>query len=123
MLESKISINGESYGLLLNTKATKDIAKRYGGLEKLGDKLLQSENFEMAIDEVIWLIVELANQYIKTQMLKTKAEIPLLTEEEVEILTSPSDLADFKDAIMLCLQEGMSRSVHSEHDEKNKTAG
>lgn len=123
MLESKISINGESYGLLLNTKATKDIAKRYGGLEKLGDKLLQSENFEMAIDEVIWLIVELANQYIKTQMLKTKTEIPLLTEEEVEILTSPSDLADFKDAIMLCLQEGMSRSVHSEQDEKNKTAG
>ena len=123
MAEAKISINGESYGLLLNTKATKDIAKRYGGLEKLGDKLLQSENFEMAIDEVIWLIVELANQYIKTQMLKTKTEIPLLTEEEVEILTSPSDLADFKDAIMLCLQEGMSRSVHSEHDEKNKTAG
>ena len=123
MAESKISINGESYGLLLNTKATKDIAKRYGGLEKLGDKLLQSENFEMAIDEVIWLIVELANQYIKTQMLKTKTEIPLLTQEEVEILTSPSDLADFKDAIMLCLQEGMSRSVHSEHDEKNKTAG
>ena len=123
MAESKISINGESYGLLLNTKATKDIAKRYGGLEKLGDKILQSENFEMAIDEVIWLIVELANQYIKTQMLKTKTEIPLLTEEEVEILTSPSDLADFKDAIMLCLQEGMSRSVHSEHDEKNKTAG
>ena len=123
MAESRISINGESYGLLLNTKATKDIAKRYGGLEKLGDKLLQSENFEMAIDEVIWLIVELANQFIKTQMLKTKTEIPLLTEEEVEILTSPSDLADFKDAIMLCLQEGMSRSVHSEHDEKNKTAG
>ena len=123
MAESRISINGESYGLLLNTKATKDIAKRYGGLEKLGDKLLQSENFEMAIDEVIWLIVELANQYIKTQMLKTKTEIPLLTEEEVEILTSPSDLADFKDSIMLCLQEGMSISVHSEHDEKNKTAG
>ena len=123
MAEAKISINGESYGLLLNTKATKDIAKRYGGLEKLGDKLLQSENFEMAIDEVIWLIVELANQYIKTQMLKTKTEIPLLTEEEVEILTSPSDLADFKDSIMLCLQEGMSRSVHSEHDEKNKTDG
>lgn len=123
MPESKISINGESYGLLLNTKATKDIAKRYGGLENLGDKLLQSENFEMAIDEVIWLIVELANQYIKTQMLKTKTEIPLLTEEEVEILTSPSDLADFKDAIMLCLQEGMNRSVHSKQDEKNKTAG
>lgn len=123
MAEAKISINGESYGLLLNTKATKDIAKRYGGLEKLGDKLLQSENFEMAIDEVIWLIVELANQYIKTQMLKTKTEIPLLTEEEVEILTSPSDLADFKDAIMLCLQEGMSRSVYSEQDKKNKTAG
>ena len=35
-----ISIGGQEYELLLTTRATKQIAKRYGGLEQLGDKLL-----------------------------------------------------------------------------------
>ena len=47
---SVINIGGEEYTLLLSTKATKEIAARYGGLENLGDKLMKSENFEMAID-------------------------------------------------------------------------
>ena len=44
------------YEMLLTTKATKEIAGRYGGLENLGDKLMKSENFEMALDEIVWLI-------------------------------------------------------------------
>ena len=43
-----IEIGGKPYEMLLTTRATKEIAGRYGGLEKLGDKLLKSENFEMA---------------------------------------------------------------------------
>ena len=48
-----ISIGGEEYTLVLTTRATKQIAGRYGGLEILGDKLMKSENFEMAIDEIV----------------------------------------------------------------------
>ena len=59
-----IQIGGETYELLLTTKATKEIAKRYGGLENLGTKLMKSENFEMALDEIIWLIALMANQSI-----------------------------------------------------------
>ena len=44
-----ITIGDEEYTLLLTTKATKEIAGRYGGLENLGEKLMKSENFEMAI--------------------------------------------------------------------------
>jgi hypothetical protein len=44
------------YKLILTTKATKEIAKRYGGLESLGDKLMKTENFELALDEIVWLI-------------------------------------------------------------------
>lgn len=33
-----ITIGGVEHKLILTTKATKDITKRYGGLEKLGDK-------------------------------------------------------------------------------------
>ena len=59
-----IQIGGETYELLLTTKATKEIAKRYGGLENLGTKLMKSENFEMALDEIIWLIALMANQSV-----------------------------------------------------------
>lgn len=85
-----IQIGGETYELLLTTRATKEIAKRYGGLENLGTKLMKSENFEMALDEIIWLIVLMANQSVLVYNLRHKEEPrPLLTEEEVELLTSP----------------------------------
>ena len=58
---ANITIGGEEYELILTTKATKEIAGRYGGLENLGDKLMKSENFEMAIGEIVWLITLLAN--------------------------------------------------------------
>ena len=67
-----INIGGEEYALLLTTKATKEIAGRYGGLENLGDKLMKSENFEMAIGEIVWLITLLANQSILVHNLKNK---------------------------------------------------
>ena len=41
-----ISIGGEAHEMLLTTRATKEIAGRFGGLENLGDQLMQSENFE-----------------------------------------------------------------------------
>ena len=42
-----IKIGDEDYQLILSTRATKEIAKRYGGLDNLGDKLMKSENFEI----------------------------------------------------------------------------
>jgi hypothetical protein len=79
-----ITIGGTEHELILTTKATKEIAKRYGGLENLGDKLIKSENFEMALDEICWLICLLANQSILIHNLKNKdAPRDLLTEDEV----------------------------------------
>jgi len=92
---TKIKVGEKEYELLLTTKATKEIAGRYGGLENLGDKLMKAENFEMALGEIIWLITLLANQPILIHNLKHKDDKQeLLTEEEVELLTSPMDLAN-----------------------------
>ena len=104
---ANILIGGEEYTLLLTTKATKEIAGRYGGLENLGEKLMKSENFEMAIGEIVWLITLLANQSILVYNLKNK-ENPkdLLTEEMVELLTAPADLAGYKTAITEALYKG-----------------
>ena len=117
---SVIQIGGEEYTLLLTTKATKEVAGRYGGLENLGDHLMKSENFEMAIGEVVWLITLLANQSILIHNLKHKdAPRDLLTEEMVELLTVPADLATYKSAIMDALLKGTKRNIESEADTKN----
>ena len=117
-----IKIGDEEYQLTLTTKATKEIAKRYGGLENLGTKLMKTENFEMALDEVVWLITLLANQSILIHNLKNKDKRELLTEETVELLTSPLELAAYKDAIMEAMFKGTKRNVESEDDLKNTPA-
>ena len=111
---SVIKIGDKEYELLLTTKATKEIAKRYGGLENLGDKLQKSKNFEEALEEIIFLIVLLANQTILIQNLSKTEKLPLLTEEEVELRTTPSNLAAYKDAITEALLKGTKRFVESE---------
>ena len=115
-----INVGGEDYELLLTTRATKEIAGRYGGLENLGDHLMKSENFEMAIGEIVWLISLLANQSILVHNLKHRdSPKELLTEERGELLTVPADLATYKSAIMEALLKGTKRNVESEADAKN----
>ena len=117
---STIKIGDKEYELILTTKATKEIAGRYGGLENLGDKLMKAENFEMAIGEIVWLICLLANQSILIHNIKNKDnQKELLTEEEVEVLTTPFDLADYKQAITDCLYKGTKRNIESEENSKN----
>ena len=119
-----IEIGGVEYELLLTTRATKEIAKRYGGLEKLGEKLMKNEDFEAVIGEIVWLITTLANQSILIFNYKNKgSEKPLLTEEEVELLTTPLDLAGYKTAITEALFKGTKRNVESEADSKNVVDG
>lgn len=111
---SVIMIGEKEYELLLTTKATKEIAKKYGGLSNLGDKLVKSENYEDAIGEIVWLIVTLANQPILIFNYKNKGnEKQLLTQDEVELLTTPQDIANFKDAITEALLKGTKRNIES----------
>ena len=117
---SVINVGGEEYTLMLTTKATREIAGRYGGLENLGDSLMKSENFEMAIGEIVWLITLLANQSILIHNLKHRdAPRELLTVDMVELLTVPADLATYKSAIMDALLKGTKRNIESEADAKN----
>ena len=115
---SNINIGGIEYNLILTTRATKEIAKRYGGLENLGEKLMKSENFEMALDEIVWLITLLANQSLLIQNLQNKDDKKeLLKEDEVELLTSPLELSTYKEAIIEAMFKGTKRYVESEEAE------
>ncbi|WP_169008377.1 hypothetical protein [Faecalispora jeddahensis] len=118
-----INIGGKDYELVLTTRATKAIAGRYGGLENLGEKLMKSENFEMALNEIVWLLTLLANQSVLIYNLKNKDKPQeLLTEDEVELLTSPLDLAAYKTAITEAMFRGTKRNVESEDEGSSKNA-
>lgn len=114
---SVIVIGKEEYRLLLTTKATKEIAKRYGGLENLGDKLIKAENFEMALDEIVWLITLLANQGVMIDNKLNGEKRLLLSEDDVELLTSPMELSTYKDIIMEAMLKGTKRYIESEEVE------
>ena len=116
-----INIGGMEFELILTTRATREIARRYGGLENLGDKLMKSENFEMALDEIVWLITLLANQSILVYNLKNKDNPKeILKEEDVELLASPLELASYKSAITEAMFKGTKRNIESE-EEASKT--
>ena len=120
-----IQIGNREYEMLLTTRATKEIAKRYGGLEHLGEKLMKAENFELALDEVVWLIALLANQStLVHNLLEPNDKRELLTEEAVELLTTPLGLSGYKSAIMEAMVKGTKRYVESEEEpSKNVLVG
>lgn len=122
---ASILIGGKEYELILTTRATKEIAKRYGGLANLGDKLMKAENFELALDEIVWLIALLANQSVMIHNLQHPEDRrEAITEEAVELLTTPLELAAYKDVILEAMLKGAKRHVESEDTHgKNSPAG
>ena len=122
-----ITLCGSQYELILTTKATKEINRRYGGLGKLGDRLSKAETFEETIDELVWLLTLLINQGIlvhnAVNKLLGEKQKPLFSEDDIEVLTSPADFADYKDAIFEALQKGAMRHIQSEETSKNVTVG
>ena len=120
-----ITIGGQEYELILTTLATREIGTRYGGLEHLGEKLMRAENFALALDEINWLIILLANQAIlRHNYLHKDNPKELLTTEFVELFTAPHELATYKTAITEALFRGTKRNIESEEQPgKNKQAG
>ncbi len=119
-----VTLDGEKYEILFTIRATKEISKRYGGLDKLGDKLMKSENFEQSIDEIVWLLTLLVSQGILRHNLKNPDDKkPEKTEEEIELFTSPQELMAYKDAILEAMYRGTKRNIESEADPKNTEVG
>ena len=120
---AKINIGGREFELILTTRATKEIGAMIGMIKSLIE-LMRSENFEMALDELVWLITLLANQSVLIHNLRTPEDKQeLLTQETVELLTSPLELAEYKSAIMEAMFKGTKRNVESENNSKNAPVG
>ena len=111
---SVIKIGNKEYELILTNKATKEINNKFGGLDKIGNKLTEATSVADQLDLVIWLIVLLAKQSILRFNLENDNKKDLLKEEDVEVLTSPADLNSYTNAIMDCLVKGTNRNVEGE---------
>lgn len=117
-----VEIGGETYNLMLTTKAAKEMSKRYGGLDKIGEAF-NKEDFVETIDEVIWIIMTLANQQIMIENRGKEKQKTLFTEDDLELLIAPGELADYRDAIFTAFELGMKRNIESEDSEKNVNVG
>ena len=103
--------------LMADCESTGDIQTK---LKKLfAGTIEQMLEVEMALDEIIWLITLLCNQSIEIHNFRNSEKKPLLTEETVELLTSPGELAEYKDAITEAMLKGTKRNVGSDDTSKN----
>lgn len=103
--------------LMADCESTGDIQAK---LKKLfAGTIEQMLEVEMALDEIIWLITLLCNQSIEIHNFRNGDKKPLLTEETVELLTSPGELAEYKDAITEAMLKGTKRNVESDDTSKN----
>lgn len=110
-----VTIGGTDYELVLTTRATREIAARYGGLENLGQALETSDDLATTLGEVTWLITLLANQSVAIHNLTNPTQPrEELTVETVELLTVPADLTDYRTAITEALRRGTRREIATE---------
>lgn len=116
----KVIIGGEEYNLLLTTRATMEISKKYGGLDEMGEKMMQPGNEADALAEICWLIALLANQTIMINNIRHKdSPKETISADILELMTSPSDFLDLQGAVIEAINRGMQRNVISEETEKN----
>ena len=119
-----VTIGGSEYELILTTRATREIAARYGGLENLGEALETSVDFAHTLGEVIWLITLLANQSVAIHNLAHPDDPQTeLTVDAVELLTVPADLSEYRSAIAAALQHGTRRTIETAPVPKDPASG
>ena len=124
-----VTLDGEQYDLVFNTRAAREVAGKYGSLTEFGEKLSEAEQAGAekagaekagaAIDMNIWLLTLLVNQGIAIRNRRDpENKKPFFTEEDIDLLTLPADWPLCKEAII----KGSRRDIRSEDDSKNAVA-
>lgn len=105
-----ITLGGTEYELILTTGATQALAERYGGLEKVGEAIAK----KVTLSDLTWMITLLANQGIRRHNLMNASNPrPLLTEEQVELLTVPTELTAMAEKLVQVLYRDTGRVIES----------
>ena len=120
-----IIIDGIAYDTLFSTTAANAVIDKYGSIEKYADKILNTKELRENSDELVWIITLLINQPIRLHNIRHRDSLlPLLTEEEVSLMTIPRDYPEYWAAVWETIQRGLVRNVQSEVDHsKNSQDG
>ena len=114
-MENKITLNGQEYEIVLTTRAAKDISKKYGGLDKLGDAFAKD-----LINAMIFLTHVLVNQAIMRRNFQNPDDRkPLVTMEEIELFTDTNDLTAYLPVFNRVMANDAKEKIKTEDSEKN----
>jgi hypothetical protein len=114
----EIEIAGSTYPLNFSTKAAKEIAKRYDGLENI-EGAFSGKAVDAMMDEIVWLLSLLIAQGVAYRRIVEGEEVKGITADELEVVLGVADMAGLKDKIMGAMLIGMKREVEVEIDPKN----
>jgi hypothetical protein len=85
-MKNTIEIGEKEYELFFSVKATKEISKYCGGLEKIGDLLKESDENKLLekFQQIIFIVTVLVNCGIEKNNLINKENTPTFSAEEIE---------------------------------------
>lgn len=126
-----IEIGNKMYPMRFSLGASKAIAERFGGLDKMTEEMSKGNSAE-AIDTILWIIQLLINQGCAYKNL-FESDVPAddhdpvregkfvaITKEELEVGLELMDLAQIKTKIFETLYTGKQQEIKAElKNEKN----
>lgn len=120
MRTAKIKINKKEYLLCFSTRVMRECAKRYGGIEKIGEALSGGDTAEM-MDECFWMLAQMMAAGAKYAAVEGIPNPEPPSCEDLYDLCGVDELLDMKSHIMRTISEGSHREVEIE-PEKGKNA-
>lgn len=119
---ASVVIDGVEYPMLMSTKATQEICKKYGSLQEMGAKLDSTETYASALGDYVWLMTLFINQGILRYNYRHKDEKKeLVNEDYIGIMTELSDIILYRQAVEATINRGTARNIESE-EETSKNA-
>lgn len=109
----KVTLDGEDYPMLLTTYATRQIVKRFGGLDDLGKKITGANGDQVEMfDNACWLVALLVNQPIsRYNRTHRDSEKALFEADDIAMLTTPADLMTLIEKVGAAISRGSERKV------------
>lgn len=111
-----VEIDGEPFEMLLTTKATAELDRELGGMERIGE-LLDGDDHGASIETAAKLIATLCNGATERYNYRHK-DTPrrMLTAEEVEIMTTPAELTELVKSAVDAVVLGRKTHIESEQN-------
>ena len=118
--KTAIEIEGETYDLVFNTRAAREVSSKYGSLKGFAETVEKADEAE-TVNHNVWLTTLLVNQGIAIHNYRNLDDQRTpFTEDEIDLLTSPVDWQAAREALI----KGSKRNIKSEAESsKNAEVG